>query len=226
MLLDAVGAEVPASSSDGSELLVRLLQAKSRRDPTDITDIPDLEIDEWTNEAALEERRAKVEEEVLEQKKKAEEALNAEFGGKLDETLSNHASFTMNLLERICSAIQEAGTFTEVPEVINAVAEAKALHEERLMLIDRITKLSSENVNLSSELHKSHLLKRKLERDWDRAKQSQEAVSAPPTEVKSEMQPSSSTGAEPIKEETSASQAGTVDPAAVSRVWQEGEDQH
>lgn len=222
MLLDAVGAEVPASSSDGSELLVRLLQAKSRRDPTDITDIPDLEIDEWTNEAALEERRAKVEEEVLEQKKKAEEALNAEFGGKLEETLSNHASFTMNLLERICSAIQEAGTFTEVPEVINAVTEAKALHEERLMLIDRITKLSSENVNLSSELHKAHLLKRKLERDWDRAKQSQEdrqgstAVSAPPTEVKSEMQPSSSTGAEPIKEETSASQAGTVDPAAVS----------
>ena len=51
MLLDAVGAEVPASSSDGSELLVRLLQAKSHCDPIDLSDLPDLEIDEWTNEA-------------------------------------------------------------------------------------------------------------------------------------------------------------------------------
>jgi hypothetical protein len=56
----------------------------------------------------------------------------------------------------------------QVPEVINAVGEAKALHEERLMLIDRITKLSSENVNLSAELHKALQMKRKLERDFIR----------------------------------------------------------
>ena len=66
MLLDAVGAEVPASSSDGSELFVRLLQAKSRRDPTDISDLPNLEIDQWTNEAAVDERKAKAEEDLKE----------------------------------------------------------------------------------------------------------------------------------------------------------------
>ena len=38
----------------------------------------------------------------------------------------------------------------------------QALHEERLMLIDRITKLSSENVNLSAELHKAHQMKRQM----------------------------------------------------------------
>ena len=227
MLLDAVGAEVPASSSDGSELLVRLLQAKSRRDPTDISDLPDMEIDQWTNEAVVEERKAKAEEEILEQKKKAEEALDAEFGGKLEDNVASHASFTMNLMERLCSTIQEAGTFTEVPEVINAVAEAKALHEERLMLIDRITKLSSENVNLSAELHKAHQMKRQLQRDWNRSKQTQDdrkvdstAASAPSADVKSEAQQASSINTDAshstVREESSDVLAGTMDPAAVS----------
>ena len=96
--------------------------------------------------------------------------MNAEYGGKLEETLMSHASFTMSLLERLCGAINEAGTLTEVPDVINAVGEAKALHQERLMLIDRITKLSSENVDLSAELHKMQTVKRRLERDYGRAK--------------------------------------------------------
>jgi hypothetical protein len=114
MLLDALGAEVPASSSDGSELFVRLLQAKSRRDPTDISDLPDLELDEWANENAVEEMRAKAEQDIAEKKKQAEAALNEAFGGTIDDTLTNHAAFTMSLLERMCAAIQEAGTFTEV----------------------------------------------------------------------------------------------------------------
>ena len=65
-----------------------------------------MEIDQWTNEAVVEERKAKAEEEILEQKKKAEEALDAEFGGKLEDNVASHASFTMNLMERLCSTIQ------------------------------------------------------------------------------------------------------------------------
>ncbi len=171
LLLDSLGdTDIPPSNSDGSELLVRLLQAKSQRDPLDVTDLPSLEIDEWTTDEQLEEARIKAHAEFEEKKKKDDEALSAEYGGKLEETLMSHASFTMSLLERLCGAINEAGTLTEVPEVINAVGEAKALHEERLMLIDRITKLSSENVDLSAELHRMHTIKRKLERDYSRAK--------------------------------------------------------
>ena len=171
LLLDSLGdTEIPASSSDGSELLVRLLQAKAQRDPIDITDLPNFEIDKWTTDEQIEEMRTKAQEEMEEKKKKDGEALNAEYGGKLEETLMSHAAFTMSLLERLCVAISEAGTLTKVPEVINAVGEAKALHEERLMLIDRITKLSSENVDLSAELHRLRNMKRKLERDYSRMK--------------------------------------------------------
>ena len=173
---------------------MRLLQAKSQRDPVDITDLPSLETDIWTTDEQLEEMRLKAQEEIKEKKKNDEEALNAEYGGKLEETLMSHASFTMSLLERLCGAINEAGTLTEVPDVINAVGEAKALHQERLMLIDRITKLSSENVDLSAELHKMQTVKRRLERDYGRAKVALEKAGSgtvmmetvPATEVKKE----------------------------------------
>ena len=185
MLLDSLGdAEVPDSANDSSELLLRILQVGSKhgqRDPTDTTDLPQMDIDEWSSVETIEQER-----------KKAEQALNAEFGGTVDESLTQHTSFTLSLLERLCTAIGEAGTFTEAPEVINAVAEAKALHEERLLLADRISKLSAENVNFCAQMHSIERQRAQMERELVRMQVAQE---------------------EAVKKNAMAAEAGTTLPA-------------
>ena len=172
MLLDAVGdSDVPSSGNDGSELLVRLLQSGATNrnfDPTEVSNLPQMEIDQWSSEDQIEEERKKKKEEILENKKKTEEDLNIEFGGTIDETLANHGKFTLGLLERLCNVIGEAGTFAEMPEVINALTKAKDLHSEKLLLTDRITKLTAETVNLQSQIQICDNRRRKSERDLDR----------------------------------------------------------
>jgi hypothetical protein len=167
MLLDSLGdPEIPEQDIDSNELLVRLMSAGSsstKVDPTDLSDLPQLDVDQWTSADQIEQERLRVE------KEQEEEALNAEFGGKLEENLAAHANFTLQLLERLCTAIGEAGTLAQAPEVINALTEAKALHADRLLLTDRITKMSSEIVSLSAKLHTCERQKLLLERDLFRA---------------------------------------------------------
>lgn len=167
MLLDSLGdSEIPEQEFDSSELLVRFVAAGSssiKVDPTDLSTLQQLDVDQWTTEGQIEEERVRVE------KEQEEEAMNVEFGGKLEDNLAVHSAFTLALLERLCAAIGEAGTISQAPEVINALTEAKALHADRLVLTDRITKLSSEIVNLSAKLHVCERQKMLIEMDLIRA---------------------------------------------------------
>ena len=170
MLLDCLGdSDIPQQESDSSELLVRLVSAGSNSrkvDPTDLSNLARLQVDNWSSEEQVEAERLRAE------KEQEEEAMNAEFGGKLEDTLAVHSAFTLLLLERLCTAIGEAGTLAQAPEVINALTEAKALHADRLVLTDRITKLSSEIVTLSAKLHNCERQKMMIERDLIRAQAS------------------------------------------------------
>ena len=161
MLLDSLGdSEIPDQDTNSSELFVRLVSAGAtsrKTDPTDLNNLPQLDVDQWTTADQIEKERVRVE------KEQEEEAMDAEFGGKLEENLAAHAAFTLTLLERLCTAIGEAGTLTQAPEVINALEEAKTLHAERLLLTDRITKLSSEIVSLSAKLHNCERQKMHIE---------------------------------------------------------------
>lgn len=199
MLLDSLGdSEIPDQDTNSSELLVRLLAAGSttrKVDPTDLKDLPQMDVDEWMSADDIEKERIRVEHE------QEEEAMDAEFGGTLGENLSAHAAFTLSLLERLCGAIGEAGIFTQTPEVINAVTEAKALHADRLVLTDRITKLMNEIVNLSAKLHNCERQKMILERDLIRT---QTAL----TEASSRAAPAVASG-------SAAGDAGGADGVAV-----------
>jgi len=178
MLLDSLGdSEIPEQETNSSELLVRLLSAGSssrKIDPTDLNGLPQMDVDQWTTADEIAKEKLRV------QQEQEEEALDSEFGGTLDENLSAHAAFTLTLLERICRAIGEADTFSQVPEVINALTEAKALHAERLVLTDRITKLSAEIVNLSAKVHTCERQKMLLERDLIRAQSTITELSSRP----------------------------------------------
>jgi len=167
MLLDSLGdSEIPEQDTAPSELLVRLLNAGSssrKADPTDLSNLPQLDVDQWTAADQIEKERARVEHE------REEEAMDEEFGGTMDENLNVHSAFTLTLLERLCRAIGEAGTFTQAPEVINALAEAKELHAERLVLTDRITKLGQQILELEAKFHNCERQKSLIERDLIRA---------------------------------------------------------
>lgn len=172
MLLDALGDNEGMGQVNGcSELLIRLLHAGEKYkeiDPTDMTVLPELKIDEWSSAEEVEAERKRALSSIVKSEDN-EEAMDNEFGGKLEENLCGHAAFTLALLERLCIAVNESGIFEQAPEIIQAVVDAKELHAERLMLSDRITKLSSEVIELKSKLHISEKQKIRCEKALDKA---------------------------------------------------------
>ena len=193
MLLDGFGdSEHIAEAGGNSELLYRLVHAGSdfhSLDPTDIKGLPKLNVDEWSTAEEIKKAREVAEGRlngenvgiVMEgkgggkaQKRGEEESkssldLDGEFGGKLDETLCAHASFTLTLLERLCFVLSDSGLLDHLPESLGAIADAKALHAETFALKDRIVKLSREIIDSRARLHVCEQQRILAERTLDRA---------------------------------------------------------
>jgi hypothetical protein len=179
MLLDGFGdSENIAESGGNSELLYRLLHAGSNfhsHDPTDITGLPKLKVDEWSSAEELTEARAvatialNVDRTEGQEGNSKDSSADLEFGGKVDETLCAHASFTLSLLERLCFVLSDSGLLDHLPESLGVIADAKALHAETFALKDRITKLSSEIIDMRSKLHVCEQKRISAEKTLDRA---------------------------------------------------------
>lgn len=182
MLLDGLGdSENIAESGGNSELLYRLLHAGSNYhslDPTDITGLPKLKVDEWSSAEELAEARTAATTALNADRTEGQDGSSVvisdstadlEFGGKVDETLCAHASFTLSLLERLCFVLNDSGLLGHLPESLGVIADAKALHAETFALKDRITKLCSEIIDMRSKLHICEQKRISAEKTLDRA---------------------------------------------------------
>ena len=98
-----------------------------------------------------------------------EESLDQKYGGRVDENLSAHVSFTLSLLERLCNAINESAGATVQIDTVNAMNELRQLRSAKLLLTDRVIKLSTEIVDMSAKLRIAENEKIRAERDLDRA---------------------------------------------------------
>ena len=181
MLLDGFGDSGHLAEAGGnSELLYRLIHAGSdyhSLDPTDISSLPNLKIDEWSSTEELSEATIAAKRALTPKKgegnsiegKLSNSSIDAEFGGKVDESLCGHASFTLSILERLCFVLSDSGILDHLPDSLGAIADAKALHAEIFALKDRVTKLSSEIIDMKVKLHVSEKLRNSAERLMDKS---------------------------------------------------------
>ena len=181
MLLDGFGdTEQLADAGGNTELLFRLMHAGSNfhsLDPTDMTGLPKLLVDEWSSAEDIDKAigiatktlSASSTERGGASKCAAENSIDREFGGKVDETLRGHASFTLTLLERLCFVLSDSGLLNHLPDSLGAIADAKALHAEIFALKDRTVKLSCEIVKLRAQLHTCEQKRSHSEKALDRA---------------------------------------------------------
>jgi hypothetical protein len=182
MLLDVLGdAEKLSLTHTNSELLTQLMKAgqdHQQLDPTDETSIPRLGgVDQWSSPDEIE--RAKVT--AIKSIEKEASRAPADSDGSstagnrnypdlahVDEGIAGHAQFTLNLLERICVGISESGIFENVPQIVTALSDQRSWQSERLLLTDRIAKLSAECVCLEAKLHLSERQTMKFEREMNK----------------------------------------------------------
>jgi hypothetical protein len=138
--------------------------------------LPRLNVDEWSTNEDLTKAWA-LATQLLKDKNgvegtsrnKESDCLDIEFGGKVDETLCGHASFTLSLLERLCFVLSDSGLLDHLPESLGAIADAKALHAETFALKDRVTKLTAEIIDMRVRLHESEQQKNSAEKALDRS---------------------------------------------------------
>jgi hypothetical protein len=184
MLLDSLGdSEAHVSDEGSSELLHRLVNAGMRYmkvDPTNADSISRLSADQWTSAQDVEKQRQQLQTELKERESEkehhsnrsesiTEEDLNERYGGSVDENLAAHVSFTLSLLERLCNAINDSGGATLQVDTVNALNEMRELRAEKLVLSDRITKLTSELIDLSAKVRIAETERLRAEREVDRA---------------------------------------------------------
>lgn len=182
MLLDSLGDSEAKVSDDGSsELLHRLVHAGTRFlrvDPTQTDGVPHVIADQWSSREEVEKQRLQLHSELKERERESqqsnhseimnEEDLNETYGGSVDDNLAAHVSFTLSLLERLCNAINESGGAGLQVEAVNAINEMRELRAEKLVLTDRITKLTAEIVDLSAKARLAEAERWRAERDLDR----------------------------------------------------------
>jgi chromosome segregation ATPase len=183
MLLDVLGgAESLSLTQTNSDLLLQFLRAGQEHrqlDPTD-TSATQMKVDEWStldeieNEKSAALHRHPKDSTNNDDYSKKEFALAADIA-EVSEAISNHTQFTLTLLERICVGISESGIFENVPELVMALSDHKAWQSERLLLSDRIAKLSEECIEANAKLVGSEKKRVKCERDLDKCMSSLEA---------------------------------------------------
>ncbi len=174
MLLDSLGdSEVSVPDTGSSELLYRLIHTGSQYfalEPTNHENLPKLDVDQWSSAEEIEAEKSRIEAKLMENR----HSLNEQFGGTIEDNLASHASFTMSLLDRLCSAINDNSS-SQTPfslanaEQVNNIIQMKEFHAEKLMLNDRITKLSAEILSLNAKLKICENEKLRTARKLDRS---------------------------------------------------------
>lgn len=202
MLLDVLGdAENLSLTQTNSDMLNELLRAGQdmfQQDAVEVANSTQLcNVDHWSTESEIENERLRAI-----QRCSNEGNVDSSVDGRyfhdlarVNQTISNHTQFTLSLLERICVGISESGIFENIPRVISAMSDHKAWQSERLLLIDRIAKISAECVNTNAKLTISEKQRLKCEKklhsqtvelDTCKAKlRSKESLKAGSTEVDS-----------------------------------------
>ena len=137
-------------------------------DPTEIDQsIISLNIDEWcTND--------EIKKETQECKESIEEKTIFQVEN-LNESLTNHASFTMNILEKLTSTIfnnnnnsSNINQQQQNSELIQQLSLIKTLQSEKLFLSDRCIKLAHELIDLKTQLFCIEKNKNKTEKLLDK----------------------------------------------------------
>jgi len=191
MLLDSLGdSEVQVSDEGSSELLHRLVNTGVKYmkfDPTHMEGIPTLNADQWSTMEDIEKERVRLHSAVQqkegrsnsesdnnehehERQRPDEDNLDEKYGGPVEENLSGHVSFTMSLLERLCNAINDASGNTALQvDAVSAMNSMRELRAERLILSDRITKLTAEIIDLSAKVRIAETERIRAEASLDRA---------------------------------------------------------
>jgi E3 ubiquitin-protein ligase BRE1 len=94
---------------------------------------------------------------------------------QFEDNLKMHSSFTLTVLQRLCHAIIEATKINHEPEIINSFSESSDLFTERQLLIDQISFLSKEIVDLNIKLctNENEYIKETRISDRNKSKQEQ-----------------------------------------------------
>lgn len=190
LLLDSLGdSEVKLPEQGDSELLYKLLRAGSRwnsLDPTNVDKVVPMDIDHWSSSTDID--KAKV------AAAQAEESLHGSSSGKASKEtqdttihssqqsamwqivteqvqhhLESHTSFTMSLLERLCSTLNEIADLGSREEILRPLTKAKENHSIILTLNDNILKLRSEIIEMKARVQIAENEKIKLEKRLDKA---------------------------------------------------------
>lgn len=212
MLLDSLGdTDVHVSDEGSSELLHRLVNTGAKYmkfDPTHMEGVPKLSADQWSTAEDVEKERLRLHSVVtqredrsnsesdnndLDGKNADKEDLDEKYGGPVEENLSGHVSFTLSLLERLCNAINDSSGNTALQvDTVNAMNDVRELRAERLILSDRITKLTAEILDLSAKVRLAETERLRAERDLDQAvlaaKEAQQTTNKPSQEGSDEAQ--------------------------------------
>ena len=169
MLLDSLGdSEIEVPDNGTSELLHRVLYAGSAYtslDAINLDSMPKMDVDQWSSNEEIEKEKNRLESIINENVHN----MNAQFGGTLAENLSAHASFTLSLLERLCNAINECSGTLQNPEQSENIAKMKEYHAEKLLLNDRIAKITAELVHANAKLKICENEKLRIARKLDKA---------------------------------------------------------
>lgn len=203
MLLDSLGdSEVQVSDEGSSELLHRLVSTGVKYmkfDPTHMEGIPTMNADQWSTMEDIEKERIRLHSAVAQKdgrsnsesdnnehdkQRPEEDSLDEKYGGPVEENLSGHVSFTMSLLERLCNAINDASGNTALQvDAVSAMNSMRELRAERLILSDRITKLTAEIIDLSARVRIAETERLRAEGNLDRAvaaaKEAQQSAKVP-----------------------------------------------
>lgn len=142
-------------------------------DPSEVDNsVAQLNIDEWSSMEEIKKEQQVSHDEINE---KSESLFHGE---QLDESLIAHASFTLTILEKLCTSISNYNRLKQQQyqqqqnneeEKWSQLSDKKSLQAEKLLLSDRVIKLSHEIIELKTNLHILERQKMKIEKSLDRA---------------------------------------------------------
>lgn len=181
LMLDSLGdSEMKLPDEGDSELLYKLLNASSRwlsLDPTNTENVSTLDIDQWCSKGDIEKAREKALQSESDVKLTVKSPLDggAEAGTRLlvseqvEQHLQGHTSFTMSLLERLCSTLNEITDVGSREEILRPLTQARENSSIILTLQDNVLKLRSEIIETKALLQLKENEKVKLEKKLDKA---------------------------------------------------------
>lgn len=181
LMLDSLGdSEMKLPDEGDSELLYKLLHASSRwlsLDPTNTENVSTLDVDQWCSKGDIEKAKEKALQSESDVKVTVKSPLDGGTDGgtrvlvseQVEQHLQGHTSFTMSLLERLCSTLNEITDVGSREEILRPLTQARENSSIILTLQDNVLKLRSEIIETKALLQLKENEKVKLEKKLDKA---------------------------------------------------------